>query len=81
MTLPYRSVGWKTARISPTCEQMEGTVQQPAPCGKPTDYAYPSHSTGWCALCAFHARKHHPHIFPIERVIASGEKFQQSGFH
>lgn len=76
MTLPYKAPGWETAPISCTCEHLGGTTQQPTFCGEPTDFVYPTMGGGWMALCGFHARPHHPHIFPIERVIGSGEKFE-----
>lgn len=77
MILPYRSPGWKTRPVSPTCEVMGGTEQQPAPCGKAAEYAYPFPPGGWMSLCREHGGNLiHPKTFNIEEVIASGEKFE-----
>jgi hypothetical protein len=76
MRLPYTAPGWKTAPISPTCQHLNGCAQLPDFCGKPTNFAYPAHGGGWMALCALHGKSHLPHIFNIEEVIASGEKFE-----
>ncbi len=81
MNLPYKSPGWVTAAISPTCEKMEAgchTTNSTVPifCGRPTSYAYPAHGRGWMALCAPCARPHHPEIFRIEDLIKAGETFE-----
>lgn len=80
MTLPYKSTGWQTAPISCTCEYLDalkdGINAVPKFCGEPTDFAYPTQGGGWMALCGHHGKHHLPHIFPIEKVIESGEVFE-----
>ncbi len=80
MTLPYKSPGWKTAPISPTCEHLDalahGINKVPIFCGRPTSYAYPAHGSGWMPLCKACARPHHPHIFRIDDLIKAGETFE-----
>lgn len=77
MTLPYRSPGWTTAPISPTCEHLEAEASGvPIYCGRPTDYAYPAMGGGWQAFCKVCARPHHPEIFRIDDLIKAGEVFE-----
>lgn len=80
MNLPYRAKGWKTAPISPVCEQLAGSLSGKAtPCCSPTDFAYPAMGGGWMALCGFHGRKHR--AFPIADLIKSGEVFKGAPMH
>lgn len=64
---------WKTAPISPTCENWDENRQ---PCGRATSFAYPADGGGWMALCYRHGLKHLPQILTIETLIQRGEKFQ-----
>lgn len=75
--LPYKAKGWKTAPINPVCEHICHSMSGVHfICGQPTQYAYPSAGGGWMPLCGGHGRKHLPHIFTIEDLIASGEVFE-----
>ena len=67
-----RSPDWTGAPINPECEVMVGRNRF---CGEPTVAVYPAHPQGWMSLCERHARKHRPHCWPVEEVIAAGEKF------
>lgn len=67
-----RAIDWTTEPLDPECQVLHGATF----CGKATVAAYPAHPRGWMTLCVRHARKHWPHCFKVEELIADGERWQ-----